>query len=162
MAQIRVMLTWAPQQEIGHGRPTARIFPRSNVNSRCGCPSGRCTANGSDSGLSRDPCKRGRLLAVTVACSSRRFERMMADRQSRLQSANPEHPLRLLVVEDDARLRRLYELDVPSWIPPVHLELAKDGFRGTPRSRHIPARRHHYRPHDAGDGRLRDDRGVAQ
>lgn len=57
-------------------------------------------------------------------------ERMMADRQARLQSANPDHPLRLLVVEDDARLRRLYELDVPSWIPPVQLELAKDGFEG--------------------------------
>jgi excisionase family DNA binding protein len=57
-------------------------------------------------------------------------ERMMADRQARLQSANPDHPLRLLVVEDDARLRRLYELDVPSWTPSVQLELAKDGFEG--------------------------------
>jgi excisionase family DNA binding protein len=57
-------------------------------------------------------------------------ERMMADRQARLQNSNPDHPLRLLVVEDDARLRRLYELDVPSWSPPVQLELAKDGFEG--------------------------------
>jgi excisionase family DNA binding protein len=57
-------------------------------------------------------------------------ERMMADRHARLQTANPDQPLKLLVVEDDARLRRLYELEVPLWSPPVHLELAKDGFEG--------------------------------
>jgi excisionase family DNA binding protein len=57
-------------------------------------------------------------------------DRMMAERQARLYTTNPSHPLRLLVVEDDARLRRLYELDVPAWDPPVQLDLAKDGFEG--------------------------------
>jgi hypothetical protein len=57
-------------------------------------------------------------------------ERMMSERQSRLETTNPAAPLRLLVVEDDARLRRLFELEVPAWEPPIQLDLAKDGFEG--------------------------------
>jgi CheY-like chemotaxis protein len=55
---------------------------------------------------------------------------MLEERADRLSSRNAAQPLRLLVVEDDARLRRLYELEVPAWDPPVQLDLAKDGFEG--------------------------------
>ncbi len=57
-------------------------------------------------------------------------EQMLAERTANLSKLAGSSPLRLLVVEDDARLRRLFELEVPAWDPPVELDLAKDGFEG--------------------------------
>lgn len=57
-------------------------------------------------------------------------ERMIAERAARTGVARTSGPLRLLVVEDDPHLRRLFELNVPTWTPQVNLLLARDGFEG--------------------------------
>jgi excisionase family DNA binding protein len=57
-------------------------------------------------------------------------ERMIAARASETEARSPAQPLKLLVVEDDPHLRRLFELEVPSWPFPIELTLANDGFEG--------------------------------
>jgi excisionase family DNA binding protein len=79
--------------------------------------------------------ERGSLKAWKTVGGHRRVvrasvERLLEERTAAIASGRPALEFRLLVVEDDPRLRRLYELDVPAWRPPVKLELARDGFEG--------------------------------
>ena len=79
--------------------------------------------------------ERGSLKAWKTVGGHRRVvrssvERLLAERSTAIASGLPPREFRLLIIEDDPRLRRLLELDVPSWRPPVRLELARDGFEG--------------------------------
>jgi excisionase family DNA binding protein len=58
-------------------------------------------------------------------------ERMLAERSALEEpSGEDDTALQLLVVEDDPHLRRLFELDVPSWVCRTELTLAVNGFEG--------------------------------
>lgn len=79
--------------------------------------------------------ERGSLKAWKTVGGHRRVvrssvEKLLEERSAAIASRKPALEFRMLVVEDDPRLRRLYELDVPAWRPPVKLELARDGFEG--------------------------------
>lgn len=77
----------------------------------------------------------GALQAWKTAGGHRRIVRasvaqMLRERDTVVTRALRAAEFRMLVVEDDARLRRLFEREVLRWDPPVRLELAKDGFEG--------------------------------
>ncbi|MCX7058013.1 MAG: helix-turn-helix domain-containing protein, partial [Proteobacteria bacterium] len=79
--------------------------------------------------------ERGSLKAWKTVGGHRRVvrssvQKLLEERSAAIASGRPAMEFRLLVVEDDPRLRRLYELDVPAWRPTVKLELARDGFEG--------------------------------
>ncbi len=79
--------------------------------------------------------ERGSLKAWKTVGGHRRVvrssvEKLLEERTAAIASGRTPLEFRLLVIEDDPRLRRLYELDVPAWRPPVRLELARDGFEG--------------------------------
>jgi excisionase family DNA binding protein len=81
--------------------------------------------------------EQGVLKAWKTAGGHRRItlESIMALVEGREQAQGilPErhnNELVLLVVEDEANLRRLYEFTVASWKLPIRLETAKDGFEG--------------------------------
>jgi excisionase family DNA binding protein len=79
--------------------------------------------------------ERGSLKAWKTVGGHRRVvrssvEALLEERNAAIASGRPASEFRLLVIEDDPRLRRLYELEVPDWRPPVRLELARDGFEG--------------------------------
>lgn len=44
--------------------------------------------------------------------------------------ASNQHPIRVLVMEDDAALLNLYNLNIMSWGLPVEVELSADGYDG--------------------------------
>lgn len=77
----------------------------------------------------------GTLRAWKTAGGHRRItlESIMHVVQQREESKRPSPMVKvtqpiLLVVEDEANLRRLYELGVAAWQFPIKLETAKDGF----------------------------------
>jgi excisionase family DNA binding protein len=77
----------------------------------------------------------GSLQAWKTAGGHRRIVRasvaqMLRARDTVVSRALAAADFRMLVVEDDARLRRLFEIEVPRWTPPVKLDVAKDGFEG--------------------------------
>jgi excisionase family DNA binding protein len=77
----------------------------------------------------------GALKAWKTAGGHRRIVRasvaqMLRERDTVVMRARRDAEFRVLLVEDDARLRRLFELEVRRWEPPVQLDLAKDGFEG--------------------------------
>jgi excisionase family DNA binding protein len=79
--------------------------------------------------------ERGSLKAWKTVGGHRRVvrssvQKLLDERSAAIASGRPAAEFRLLVIEDDPRLRRLYEMDVPAWRPPVKLELARDGFEG--------------------------------
>lgn len=77
----------------------------------------------------------GSLVAWKTHGGHRRIVRASVDRLLRQQqhavaSSHDRHGFRLLIVEDDQRLRRLYEIAVGKWKLPIDLTLARDGFEG--------------------------------
>jgi excisionase family DNA binding protein len=77
----------------------------------------------------------GALKAWKTAGGHRRIVRasvtqMLRERDSIVSRALAGSEFRMLVVEDDPRLRRLFELEVQRWTPAVKLDVAKDGFEG--------------------------------
>lgn len=77
----------------------------------------------------------GSLRAWKTAGGHRRIVRasvlqMIRARDTIVSSALRDGEYRMLVVEDDPRLRRLFEAEVQKWDPPVKLELARDGYEG--------------------------------
>jgi excisionase family DNA binding protein len=83
----------------------------------------------------------GALPAWKTAGGHRRIAREAVERLKQrqvqdMQAPAPGRPLaadarvRLLVVEDDADLLRLYALTVDSWDLPIDLDLARNGFEG--------------------------------
>lgn len=55
-----------------------------------------------------------------------------AEQQASLLSSKriPVEPAKILVVDDDKTLLRLYDLTINSWGLPIHLTLASDGYQG--------------------------------
>jgi excisionase family DNA binding protein len=77
----------------------------------------------------------GSLQAWKTAGGHRRIVRasvqqMLRARDTVVSRALAGTEFRMLVVEDDPRLRRLFEAEVQRWTPPVKLDVAKDGFEG--------------------------------
>lgn len=60
----------------------------------------------------------------------RQVQDMQAPEHAAAAVASEEARVRLLVVEDDADLLRLYALTVESWDLPIDLDLARNGFEG--------------------------------
>jgi len=76
--------------------------------------------------------ERGALTAWKTIGGHRRVLRSSVDALLAKRPPPRDEPnqLRLLVVEDDRRLRRLYELEIPAWKPAVKIDLAADGYEG--------------------------------
>ena len=83
----------------------------------------------------------GALPAWKTAGGHRRIARQAVERLKQRQVQDMQAPIvgeglgaetrvRLLVVEDDADLLRLYALTVESWDLPIDLDLARNGFEG--------------------------------
>ncbi len=56
-------------------------------------------------------------------------QRMLDQRRDSVESSAPQ-TRRLLVVDDDVRTRRLYQLTIEHWGLPLDLTLASNGFEG--------------------------------
>ena len=55
---------------------------------------------------------------------------LLAQRDQVLQQATTTSKFRILVVEDESDLRRLYEMTLASWNLPIEVVTASDGFEG--------------------------------
>lgn len=58
------------------------------------------------------------------------IEGLRANLAKDIDGAGTERLIRVLVIEDDPDLLRLYQMTIESWDSPVSLELATDGFQG--------------------------------
>lgn len=68
-----------------------------------------------------DQLKRGNDLNIQNSQSP--FNRISEDQGSQL-------PLRLLIIEDEPALIKLYQLNVNNWELPIHIDTAMDGYQG--------------------------------
>ena len=57
-------------------------------------------------------------------------ERLLDQQKRAITESGKRKRFALLIVEDDPRERRMYELEIEKWGLPIDLHLAKDGFEG--------------------------------
>jgi excisionase family DNA binding protein len=62
--------------------------------------------------------------------NSREIEGLKADLKKDVRDAESDNLIRILVIEDDPDLSKLYKMTIESWDSPCSLKLAIDGFQG--------------------------------